>query len=82
MDQLLSAESDTKEQTLSDDYVHTSIQTEQARQNEEQQHLAEDPEPQDPNVTEPPDTNFETAAGTARYPTRTHHPPEYFRITY
>lgn len=74
VDQLLSAESDTKEQTSSDDYVHTSIQTEQARQNEEQQHLAEDPEPQDPNVTEPPDTNFETAAGTAHYPTRTHHP--------
>ena len=64
-----------KEQTWSDDYVHTLIQTEQARQNEEQQHPKEDPEPQDPNVTE-------TDSEAARYTTRTHHPPEYFRITY
>ena len=85
MDQLLNTESDPKEQISSDDYVHTSFRTEQQTQNEEphppkedsDSHAAQD----DPVVTEPPETNPETAAGTARYPTRTHHPPEYFRIT-
>ena len=86
MDQLLNTGSDSKEQTSSDDYVHTSVQTEQPPQNEEPHPPEEDPDPHaaqdDPNVTEPPETNSEAAAGTARYPTRTHHPPEYFRITY
>ena len=66
--------------------MHTSVQTEQPPQYEEPHPPDEDPDPQvaqdDSNVTEPPETNSETAAGTARYPTRTHHPPEYFRITY
>lgn len=85
MDQLLNTGSDPKEQTSSDDYVHTSVQTEQPPQNEEPHPPKEDSDPHaaqdDPNVTEHPETNSEAAAGTARYPTRIHYPPEYFRIT-
>ena len=45
VDQLLSAGSKTIEQSPSDDYVHTSVQTEQTRQNEEQPPPEEDPDP-------------------------------------
>ena len=80
---MLSAGSETKEQSPSDDYVHTSVQTEQTRQNEEQPPPEEDPDPRaELDITEPPENHSETAARTARYPSRTHHPPEYFRITY
>lgn len=73
-------ESDTREQT-SDDFVHTSVQTEQSTQNDEPHFPEEDSDPQaaqdDSNATEPAETNSEIV----RYPTRTHHPPEYFHIT-
>ena len=66
--------------------MHTSVQTEQTRQTEEQPPPEEDPDPRaaqdELDITEPPENHSETAAGTARYPSRTHHPPEYFRITY
>ena len=85
MDQLLNTGSDPKKRTSSDDYVHTSVQTEQPPQNEEPHPPEKDPDPHaapdDPNITEPPETNSETAAGIAQYSTRTHCPPEYFRIT-
>ena len=58
--------------------MHTSVQTEQRTQTDEPHSPEEDSDPQaaqdDLNITEPPGTNSETAAGTAYYPTRTHHP--------
>ena len=79
-----SVESDTKESVSADDYVHmcTAVRTEQS----EAQPPKEDPDSQaaqdDSNITESLQTNSGTAAGTARYPSRTHHPPDYFHNTY
>ena len=86
VDQLLTAESGTRQSSSSDDYLYPSGTAEQTRQNEEQHPPEEDSDPQDaqdePTVTEPPRSNSETAAGTARYPQRSHHPPDYFHDTH
>ena len=89
VDQLLNTGQEPEEQnddSASDNYCYPSVQE---RQIEEQSppdppnvelddHVAQD----DENITEPSENNFQVAAGTASYPKRSRHPPDYLHETY
>ena len=83
VDQMLSAGATTDENTAdTDDLSYPLVENEQPDRNERQHPTVEERNPQaetsGESVTEPPENNFHSAADTARYPKRSHYPPDYF----
>ena len=79
VDQMLSAGAMTDENTADTD--DPLLENEQPDRNERQLPTVKERNPQaetsGESVTEPPKNDFRSAAETARYPKRSHYPPDY-----